>query len=45
MTMRGELWHSQSKLTDVIVVGRVNLIRSNQRRTFEQSIEVHYCSM
>ena len=45
MATRGELRHSQSKLSDVIVVGRVNLIRSNQRRTIDQSIEVHYCSM
>ena len=45
MATRGELWHSQSKLSDAIVVGRVNLIRSNQRRTIDQSIEVHYCSM
>ena len=41
---RGELWHLKSKLRDFIVLGRVNLIRSDQWPTIDQSIEVHYCS-
>ena len=45
MTKRGELWHLQSKLIDVIVLGHVNFIRGPQWHTIDQSNEVHYCSM
>ena len=42
---RGELWHLKSKLSDFIVLRRVNLMRSPQWPTIDQSIEVHYCSV
>ena len=45
MATRGELWHLKSKLSGFIVLGRVNLIRSPQWPTIDQSIEVHYCSV
>ena len=45
MAKRSELWHLQNKLSDVIVLGRIKLIRSPKWHTIDQSKEVHYCSL
>lgn len=42
---RGELWRLHRKLSAVILVGHVKLIRIPQWHTNDRLIEVHYCSV